>query len=146
MSRLAVIIVAVVVFVVVAGLLARWLTVENGERDDITQLLQAQARGDEAGMLARLDGCARDSRCAAAVRANAEALRASGKLDIVAYDSSTAYSLGGASGPTRVVWRTPGRLPTVQCVAVRRTGNVLSGVSVSLTGLSRPIGRTAACP
>jgi hypothetical protein len=144
-SRLAAIIVAVVVFVVIAALLARWLTVENGERDDVAQLLQAQARGDAAQMLDRLDGCAQDARCAAAVRANAQALRSDGKLDIVAYDSSTAYSLGGASGPTRVVWTTPGRLPTVQCVAVRRTGNVLSGVSVSLTALSRPIGRTSAC-
>jgi hypothetical protein len=144
-SRLAAIIVAVVVFVVIAALLARWLTVENGERDDVAQLLQAQARGDAAQMLDRLDGCAQDPRCAAAVRANAQALRSDGKLDIVAYDSSTAYSLGGASGPTRVVWTTPGRLPTVQCVAVRRTGNVLSGVSVSLTALSRPIGRTSAC-
>lgn len=145
MSRLAVIIAAAVVFVVIAALLARWLTVENGERDDVTQLLQAQARGDTAGMLDRLDGCAQDARCAATVRANARALRSDGKLDIVAYDSSTAYSLSATSGPTRVVWTTPGRLPTVQCVAVRRTGNVLSGVSVSLTALSRPIGRTAAC-
>jgi hypothetical protein len=143
--RLAVIIAAAVVFVVIAALLARWLTVENGERDDITKLLQAQAHGDAAAMFARLDGCESDPRCAGAVRANASALHTDGKLEIVAYDSSTAYSLTSASGPTRVAWTAPGRLPTVQCVAVRRTGNVLSGVSVSLTALSRPIGRTAAC-
>jgi hypothetical protein len=33
----------------------------------------------------------------------------------------------------------------VQCVDVRRTGSVLSGVSVSLTGLSEPIGRQSSC-
>jgi len=143
--RLAVIIAAVVVFLAISVLLARWLTTENGERDDVTELLRAQARGDAQGMLDRLDGCAEDPRCAATVRANARTLRSPGKLEIVAYDSSTSYSLGSASGPTRVVWKTPGRLTTVQCVAVRRKGNVISGISVSLTAISRPIGRTAAC-
>ena len=145
MRRLAVIIAAVVVFLAISFGLARWLTTENAERDAVTQLLQAQARGDVPAMLDRLDGCAEDARCAATVRENARTLRSRGTLDVVAYDSGTSYSLGSASGPTRVVWKTPGRLTTVQCVAVKRKGNVLSGVSVSLTALSRPIGRTSAC-
>ncbi len=79
------------------------------------------------------------------VRADAQNLRDPGKVDIVAYESATSHALGGASGPVRVVWKTPSRLPTVQCVEIRRTGNVISGPSVTVTGLSRPIDREAPC-
>jgi hypothetical protein len=34
----------------------------------------------------------------------------------------------------------------VQCVLVRRTGNVFAGTSVSLLRLSAPIGRQSSCP
>jgi hypothetical protein len=43
------------------------------------------------------------------------------------------------------VWKTPSRLTTVQCVQIRRTGNVLSGPSVTVTALSEPIDRQAGC-
>lgn len=145
MRRLAVIAAAVVVFLIVAFLLARWLTVENAERNDVTELLDAQARGDVRGMLDRMPGCAAQPACADAVRANARDLRSPGNVEIVLYESGTAYAAGAASGPTRVVWKTPSRLTTVQCVGVRRTGNVLTGVSVSLTSLSEPIGRQSDC-
>jgi hypothetical protein len=145
MRRLAIIVVSVAAFVVVAVLLARWLTVENAERNDVIGLLDAQTRGDAAAMLAQLDGCAQRPACANTVRADARNLRSSGKVQIVLYESATGYSLGGATGKTRVVWKTPTRLTTVQCVDVRRTGTVLSGVSVSLTGLSEPIGRQSSC-
>jgi hypothetical protein len=131
--------------VVCAFVLARWLTTENGERGRVVDLLDAQARGDVDAMLGEIDGCAARPTCAAAVRANASALRSPGKVEIVAYDSATSYALGATSGPTRVVWRTPDRLTTVQCVQVRRTGSVLSGLSVNVTALSEPIRRTASC-
>lgn len=145
MRRRAIIVVAAVAFLAIAFGLARWLTTENAERDRVTDLLRAQARGDARAMLAQLGGCAARPACVAQVRAQAAALRSPGKLEIVAYDSATAYALGAASGATRVVWRTPSRLTTVQCVQVRRAGSVLAGRSVSLTALSEPIGRTAAC-
>lgn len=67
-------------------------------------------------------------------------------VEIVAYDSSTAHALSTTTGTTRVVWRTPGRLPTVQCVRVRRNGSAVTGMSITLLSLSPPIRRTAACP
>jgi hypothetical protein len=145
MRRLLVIAVSITVFLAIALVLARWLTAPGAERDRVVELLRAQARGDVPAMLARLDGCLDRPACVGTVRDNAARLRARGRLEVVAYDSSTAYSLGSRRGPTRVVWRTPGRLTTVQCVEVRRAGNVLSGPSVSLTALSAPIGRTAGC-
>jgi predicted small integral membrane protein len=143
--RLVAIVVTAAVFVAIAVVLARWLSAENAERDRVVDLLQAQTRGDERAMLDLIDGCLARPACVGVVRANARNLRGPGKVEIVAYDSETSHALGAARGPTRVVWRTPDRLPTVQCVEVRRTGNVLSGPSVTVTGLSEPIDREAAC-
>jgi hypothetical protein len=138
--------VAAVAFVAVAALLARWLTTEGRERGQVTALLRAQARGDVRAMLAALPGCAADRACAELQRANARRLRRTGSLEILAYDSATAYALGAESGPTRVAWQVPGRgLPVVQCVLVRRSGSALAGRTVALLRLSAPIGREAPC-
>jgi hypothetical protein len=136
----------VIAFLVISFFVARWLTTENNERDAVYAVLQAQARGDAGTMLGRLDGCARAARCRATVRANARRLRRPGEVKILAYDSATAYALGGASGPTRVAWTVVDRgLPVVQCVDVRRTGSVLGGRAITLEALSPPIGNEASC-
>jgi hypothetical protein len=142
-GRWAAVAVAVVAFLVVSVLLARWLGTENAERNAVVALLGDQARGDAAAMLRRLR-CT-DEACVAQVRENARTLRAPGELRIVRVDSATSHSLGGATGPTRVVWIAPGRLTTVQCVLVRRSGTPLSGMSVTLLSLSGPIDRQAPC-
>jgi hypothetical protein len=141
--RWGLIVVGVVLFLVVSLLVARWLATENTERTAVTRLLQAQSRGDATAMLRDLR--CRDTACLAVVRANARTLRGHGDLSIARYDSGTSHALGTSQAPTRVVWTTPGRLTTVQCVLVRRTGTPLSGPSVTLLRLSAPIRRTAAC-
>jgi hypothetical protein len=134
-----------VAFLAVSFFLARWLTTEGREREAITALLRAQARGDARGMLARLDGCATNSGCAALQRTNARRLRRPGRLEILAYDSGTAYALGAKTGPTRVAWQVPGRgLPIVQCITVDRGGSALTR-SLTLRRLSAPIGRQSSC-
>ena len=141
--RIALGILGVVVFLAISALLARWLTTDNAERDQVTRLLRAQARGDARGMLRELDGCA--AACARQVRADARRLRRPGSLQIVLYESSTSHALRSRTGPTRVVWKTPDTLTVVQCVRVHRTGNALKGISVHLLKLSAPIPRTADC-
>ena len=141
--RWVVVAAAVVAFLAVSFLLARWLGAENDERNEIVALLEDQARGDAPAMLRRLE-CP-DEACVGQARENARTLRVSGKLTIVRVDSDTSHSLGGDTGPTRVVWISPGRLTTVQCVLVRRSGTPLSGMSVTLLNLSAPIDREAAC-
>jgi hypothetical protein len=141
--RAALIALAVIAFLAVSALVARWLTTDNAERDQVTRLLDAQLRGDPDAMLRELDGCA--GACADRVRANAARLRRAGPLQIVAFDSGTAHALSATSAPTRVVWKTPRTLTVVQCVAVRRTGNALEGLSVRLLTLSAPRPRTAPC-
>jgi hypothetical protein len=134
----------VIVFLAISGLLARWLDLENVERDDIVTLLQAEARGDANAMLAQLHGC--DRYCRANVVRVARRVKRSGSVLILADQSQTAYSLTSTVGDTRVAWKaTSSRLPVVQCVRVERTGNVLSGLVIRLLAVSVPIPDTADC-
>jgi hypothetical protein len=144
-SRIALIALGVVIFLVVSGLLARFLSVENIEREKVLAVLQAQAAGDAQGMLDRIAGCRESPACVAGVRANAARLRRPGSVKIIDLTSPTAYSLTGATGRTRVAWIVIGGLPVVQCVTVRRTGNALGGISVTLLALSAQIPGEAGC-
>lgn len=133
-------------FLALSFLLARFLNTESQERGAVFALLKAQARGDARAMLARLDGCAPDPRCAATVARNAARLRRPGEVKILAYDSGTAYALGAKRGPTRVAWTVIDRgLPVVQCVDVERAGTVLAGRAIRLRRLSPPIDRQGTC-
>jgi hypothetical protein len=138
---------AVVVVLAVGALLARFLSVENAERDAELALVQAEARGDAAGMLDQLTGCRASPSCVAAVRADAgdPRLRRAGAVKILQLESPTAYSLSGATGSTRLAWTVIGTLPVVQCVDVRRTGNFVTGIHVHLVGVSAPISGEGRC-
>jgi hypothetical protein len=144
--RILLLVLAAVAFLAISAALARVLSANGAERTAIEQVLKAQARGDAAGIVSRIEGCAASSHCTAMAHANAAQLRSRGTLQIVRLDASTSFSFGGTSGVARVVWATPSRLTVVQCVAVRRGGNVLNGLSVELRSLSRPIGRESDCP
>jgi hypothetical protein len=135
----------VAVFLVLSGLLARWLSLENIERDDIIALLQAETRGDEKAMLVALAQCRFDRNCRRNVAVDARRLKRSGSVEILADQSQTAYSLTSAVGVTRVAWKVAGSaLPVVQCVKVSRKGNALSGLTITLTSVSLPIHPTTA--
>jgi len=141
--RIALGILGVVVFLAISALLARWLTTDNAERDQVKRLLQAQARGDAGGMLHELGPC--DPGCVSQARANARRLRRPGSVQIVSFDSATAHALSSRTGVTRVVWKTPQTLTVVQCVRVQRAGNALKGLTVHLLDVSAPNRRTADC-
>ena len=138
---------AVLLFLAASGLLARFLSVENVERDDDLALIQAQARGDVNGMLQRLSGCRQRSSCVATVRQNAvnPRLRRAGAVKILSLKSSTSYSPTGSTGNTRLAWTVIGKLPVVQCIKVRRTGDFIRGITVTLLSLSAPIPNEADC-
>ena len=132
---------------VVSVLLARFLQVENVERDADLDVIQAEARGDANAMLARLQGCRQRPSCVALVRANVAnpRLRRPGAVKILQLQSPTKYSLTGATGRTRFAWTVIGRLPVVQCIEVRRSGNFLSGIKVALLEVSAPIPNEGDC-
>jgi hypothetical protein len=129
---------AVLLFLLVAFALARFLTQENRERDRVDQLLVREARGDVAGVLALLDGC--DAACRAKVRGFVPRLAGRGEVKIVRLDSATSYSLGTSEGWSRVVWvRGVDARPVVQCIRVRRTGSPLAGRTISLLRVTAPL-------
>jgi hypothetical protein len=133
-----------IVFLAISALLARWLALENVERSAVLVVLQAQARGDAAAMLEHLHPCS--SSCRADAIADARRLKRPGQIQILAYQSATAYSVTTSVGFTRVAWKSSvGRLPVVQCVKVERKGNALSGISILLLGVSQPIPDTSDC-
>lgn len=137
--------VALVVFLLFSVLLARYLSTENVERADIFAVLRAEAAGDANAIVSHLAGCGEHAGCVAQARRNAAELRRAGSVKILTLSSQTAYAVTSDSGTTRVAWTVLGRLPTVQCVSVARKGNFLSGLSVTLTGLSAPIPNEADC-
>jgi hypothetical protein len=139
--------VGAILVLLVSVLLARFLSVENAERDADLALVQAQARGDVAAMLDQISGCRASPSCVATVTANVgnPRLHRSGAVKLLSLKSPTAYSPAGAAGKTRLAWTVIGMLPVVQCVDVRRTGNFLTGVHVQLLGLSAPIPNEADC-
>jgi hypothetical protein len=145
LKRVALIVTGIVLFLAISGLLARFLSTENVERDDDLALIQAQARGDVNRMLADLSGCRYRPSCAATVQANASRLRRRGAVKILSLKSSTAYSLDGSKGQTRLAWTVVGKPPVVQCVVVRRTGSIFNGITVTLLSLSAPISNEADC-
>ncbi|HWJ51348.1 MAG TPA: hypothetical protein VNR42_10025 [Solirubrobacteraceae bacterium] len=134
-------------FLAISGVLARFLSMENAERDDDEALIQAQAKGDANAMISQLSGCRENPACVAEVnvRVHNPRLVRPGNVKILQLTSPTAYSLTGKTGRTRLAWTVIGTLPVVQCVLVRRTGNFLTGIHVSLLSVSAPIPNEGDC-
>ena len=144
--RLLLIAVGVLVFLAISALLARAFSVEGAERSAITALLQAEARGDAAGMKARIQRCPASAACQARVAADAAALTRAGHVSILELNPSAGFSLSSTVGTARVAWRAGGSLPIVQCVRVRRAGNVISGLRIELLEISLRIKSDRDCP
>jgi hypothetical protein len=147
LKRAILIAIGVLLFLVISAWLARFLTTDNLEREEDVALIRAEARGDAAAIISRLENCRASPSCVATARQNASdpRLRRSGAVKILSLTSATANSAGGATGKTRVAWTVLGQTPVVQCVDVRRTGSALTGVDVKLLSLSRPIPNEADC-
>lgn len=135
-----------VVFIAVTVLLARAFTVDGAERSAIEGLLRAEARGDANAMVAQIENCGQAPACRARAGEDAVALKRSGTLAILELNPSAGFSFGSTTGTARVAWRAGSSLPIVQCVLVRRAGNLLSGLHVELLKISRRINTSSDCP
>lgn len=145
-TYLTLIAVAILLFLAVSGLLARVFSADGAERSAITALVQAEARGDAAGMLSRMTGCRADPACVQRVRSNAAVLTRRGAVSILQIQPSTGFSLTGTTGYARVAWKTPASLPIVQCVRVHRSGNAVSGIRIELLAMTPRLKSDASCP
>jgi hypothetical protein len=138
--------VAVVLFLVISALLARVFSANSAEQSAITSLVKAEARGDTNAVVDAITGCRAAPACLRRASDVATALRHPGAVSIIQLQPSTSFSIAGNSGTARVAWNVGGSLPIVQCVRVRRTGNVISGLRVELLEVSSRITSDAACP
>ena len=143
---LALIGLGLLVFLAISALLARAFSVAGAEQAAITSLVQAEARGDSASVIADIQNCARSQACRQRAEADAGTLKRSGAVAILELNPSSSFSLAGTLGTARVAWKTPSSLPIVQCVRVRHAGNVLSGMRVELLTLSARVESDSVCP
>ena len=143
---LALIVLGVVVFLGVSALLARVWSAEGAERSAITDLVRAEARGDRKAAAGLLQGCRERPSCRTLVTHEVAALTRPGKVSILQLQTSTGFSFTGTTGTARVAWKVPTSLPIVQCVRVRRAGNVLSGLRIQLLAISPRVKSDSACP
>jgi hypothetical protein len=148
MRRLYLVLIALglVLFLIVSALLARVFSADGAERSAVTGLVQAEARGDQAGMVGRIDGCRDSASCRGRVAQDVAALKRAGRVSILQLETSAGFSLTSTIGTARVAWDVGSSLPIVQCVRVRRAGDALSGLRIELLAISRRIKTDGDCP
>jgi hypothetical protein len=139
------VVLGVLVFLAISLMLARAFNAESTERTAVTDLVRAEARGDLRGATSQLTGCAANPACRTRIAANVAALHRGGTVQVLQLEASTGFSLGSTLGNARIAFRIGTSLPAVQCVRVRRAGNVVSGLRVELLSVSRPLKGDAAC-
>jgi hypothetical protein len=138
---------AILVFLAISVLLARAWNAEGNERSAITDLLRDEAGGRGGAAVAAIRDCGTTPACRGRISALSLRLQRPGRVQILQLQPSTGFSLTGSLGVARVAWNTTQRPhPVVQCVQVRRSGNVLTGLHVQLLVLSAPIKNDAECP
>jgi hypothetical protein len=147
-SRLiALIVLLVVVFVLISGLLARAFSGDSAEQAAVTALVRDEAHGDAAAMIATIKGCSASPACRERAQYNAATLKHSGSVSVIDYNASTGFSLGSTLGTARVAWEIVTQTkPVVQCVRVRRAGNILSGITIEVLEISKRINSGSDCP
>jgi hypothetical protein len=142
---LLLIVVGIVVFLVISALLARLFSLDGSERSAITALLVDEAHGNQAGLVARIQGCGDSAHCRAQAAEAIAALKHPGAVAILQTNPSAGFSLGSTQGIARVAWNVGSSLPRTQCVRVRRAGNVLTGFNIELLGISQRIATDGVC-
>jgi hypothetical protein len=144
---IALLVVGVALFLAVSVLLARVFSADGDERSAITTLVKAQASGDQNGMLSLIEGCRTSQSCRARVQQNIAALQHRGTVSILQINPSTGFSLTSTLGTARVAWTVDASRPIVQCVRVRRAGNVFGGLRIELLTISARLKDSGAdCP
>jgi hypothetical protein len=143
---LSLIALGVLLFVLISAGLARVFGANGAEQSAITSLIKAEAAGDQSAMLARIEDCTQSAACRSRVADNAATLKRPGRVSIIQLQPTTSFALGGLTGTARVAWSADSSLPIVQCVRVRRSGNVFAGLTVKLLEISVRIKSDSACP
>jgi hypothetical protein len=137
---------AIVLFLVISALLARAFSANSAEQSAITGLIKAEARGDAGAVMDAILNCRSTPACRQRAVSNATRLKHPGAVSILELNPSTSFSIASTEGTARVAWNVGGSLPITQCVRVRRTGNVISGLRVELLAVTPRLVSDATCP
>lgn len=97
--------------------------------------------------LARVLGAGGDERVVVvrAIKREAAQRRRGAEVKVLNIEPSTHFAISAGESTKRVAWKVGTALPVVQCVTLRRTGNLASGFEVRVLRVSRPIGLEAGC-
>ena len=145
--RIFLILLGLVLFVAGSLAVGRVLAARGAERSLLEGVIRDQAKGDAAALASGLPNCETGSKCRSQVDALVKKVSGPGKpLEILQITGGAGSGPGAADGVARIAWHTGEGLPVVQCVAVRKSGNVVSGFSISVLKVSNPIDREGACP
>ncbi len=144
--RLGLVALGVLAFLLISAALARVLGVVSAERGVAVRLVKAQSGGDVAQVTASIRGCRRDPACRRRMAQMVSRLRSGETVRVLRFDGPESFPLGAGRPVARIAWRAGDALPLVQCVTIARSGDLLHGFEVAVTGLSAPIGREAGCP
>jgi len=145
--RIALILVGLLVFVGGSLAVGRILASRGAERSLLEGVIRDQAKGDAAALASGLPNCGPGTKCRAETDALVAKVGGAGKpLEILQITGGVGSGPGAADGVARIAWHTGSDLPVVQCVAVRKAGDVVSGFSLQILKVSKPIAREGACP
>lgn len=145
--RIGLILLGLVVFVAGSLAVGRVLAARGAERSLLEGVIRDQAKGDSAALAAGLPACGAGTKCRAQTEALVAKVSGPGKpLEILQITGGVGSGPGPAEGVARIAWHTGGGLPVVQCVAVKKSGSVISGFSLKIVKVSNPIAREGACP
>lgn len=123
------------------------LGARDSERVLVEQIIRAQAKGDTAALIKDLPDCGAGTKCNKQITALVKRVQGPTlTLETLQITRGAGFGAGGATGVARIAWHLGKRLPVVQCLGIKRTGNVISGFAIHLTSVSNPIAREGACP
>lgn len=142
--RLLLLALALAVFIVISAGLARAFSAGSQERALVGDVAHWEAAGDAAALLARMEGCRGHAPCEARVRRTTARARRPGSVRILNVAGTTKLALTGGRHVARLAWSAGAALPVVQCVGIRRSGDLASGFDVTVTSI-RSIPRYADC-
>ncbi|MCX6393965.1 MAG: hypothetical protein NTY57_03820 [Solirubrobacterales bacterium] len=146
-ARIALIFAGVVAFIVISLGVGRMLGARDSERVLVEQIIRAQAKGDTAALIKDLPDCGAGTKCNKQITALVKRVQGPTlTLETLQITRGAGFGAGGATGVARIAWHLGKRLPVVQCLGIKRTGNVISGFAIHLTSVSNPIAREGACP
>lgn len=146
-ARIGLILAGLLVFVAGSLAVGRILAARGAERSLLEGVIRDQAKGDANALADGLPNCGTGTKCRAETQALVAKVGGPGKpLEILQITGGAGSGPGAAEGVARIAWHTGDSLPVVQCVAVKKSGNVVSGFTLSVERVSKPIAREGACP